>query len=99
MLQRTQMAARMAISSDTDTRAPTPMRLKPHHVMPVMMSAIMAFVMTAVITLLNLGLTPDFLKLWMHAFLLAWPIAAVAAFFAIPLAQRATRFITAFGSD
>lgn len=71
------------------------MQIKPQHVQPVIMSGIMAFLMTAVITWLNLGLPADFLARWLHAFVVAWPLAAVAAFIAIPIAQRASRRIVA----
>lgn len=75
------------------------MQIKPQHVQPVVMSGIMAFLMTAVITWLNLGFPPDFLSRWLHAFVVAWPLAALAAFIAIPIAQRATRrIVAAFGT-
>ena len=57
------------------------------------MAAIMAFLMTAVVTYINLGLPPDFLWRWMHAFLVAWPFATLAAFVAVPVSQRVTLFI------
>lgn len=64
--------------------------------MPVIMAGIMAFVMTAIITIVNLGGVPaDFLARWMRAFLVAWPIAAVTAFFALPLARSLTGAIVA----
>jgi hypothetical protein len=40
-------------------------------------------------------LPPDFLKRWMIAFAIAWPFATIAAFIAVPLAQRATARIMA----
>ena len=57
------------------------------------MSGVMAFLMTALVTFLNLGFPPDFLARWLTAFAIAWPCAAVAAFIAIPLARRGTGFI------
>ncbi len=71
------------------------MALKPQHIQPVIMSAIMAFIMTAVITFINLGLPHNFLALWARAFVIAWPLAALAAFIAIPIAQRLTQRILA----
>lgn len=53
----------------------------------------MAFFMTAVITFINLGLPPDFLRRWLIAFAVAWPFATMAAFVAVPVADRATAFI------
>ncbi|AWI78895.1 MAG: hypothetical protein CVU19_13745 [Betaproteobacteria bacterium HGW-Betaproteobacteria-13] len=72
------------------------MRLKPQHLQPVIMAGIMAFLMTAIITWLNLGFPPDFFLRWVKAFIVAWPLAAIAAFMAIPIAQRATVKILAW---
>jgi Protein of unknown function (DUF2798) len=52
-----------------------------------------AAVMTAVITAVNLGFPPDYLLRWMKAFAIAWPIAAVVAFLAVPLARSMTAWI------
>lgn len=53
----------------------------------------MAFFMTAVITFINLGLRPDFVRRWMIAYAVAWPFATLAAFVAVPVADRITGFI------
>jgi hypothetical protein len=71
------------------------MRLKPQHIQPVIMAGIMAFLMTGIVTWLNLGLVPNFVTLWARAFVVAWPFAALAAFIAIPIAQRLTKRIIA----
>lgn len=59
-------------------------------IFPILMSGVMAFLMTALVTALNLGFPPDFLRRWAMAFVIAWPFAAIAAFIAIPIARRAT---------
>ncbi|KQU54499.1 hypothetical protein ASG72_02365 [Bosea sp. Leaf344] len=66
---------------------------KARFIFPILMSGVMAFLMTALVTILNLGLPPDFLARWMKAFAIAWPCAALTAFLAIPLARRGTGFI------
>lgn len=66
---------------------------KARFIFPVLMAAVMAFLMTALVTYLNLGVPPDFFGRWMHAFAIAWPCAAGAAFIAIPLARRGTALI------
>lgn len=66
---------------------------KARFIFPILMSGVMAFLMTALVTFLNLGFPPDFLARWLRAFAIAWPCAAVAAFIAIPLARRGTGFI------
>jgi predicted PurR-regulated permease PerM len=66
---------------------------KARFIFPILMSAVMAFLMTALVTWLNLGLPPDFLMRWGRAFAVAWPCAALTAFVAIPLARRGTQLI------
>lgn len=66
---------------------------KARFIFPVLMAGVMAFLMTALVTFLNLGLPPDFLRRWAIAFVIAWPAATVAAFIAIPIARRATASI------
>lgn len=66
---------------------------KARFIFPVLTAGVMAFLMTALVTYLNLGFPADFLARWMKAFAIAWPCAALAAFIAIPLARRATGFI------
>ena len=69
------------------------MQIKARYVKPVIVAAIMAFMMTAVITFINLGLPSDFLRRWMIAYAVAWPFATIAAFVAVPAADRITAFI------
>lgn len=66
---------------------------KARFIFPVLMAGIMAFLMTAIVTMLNLGLPPDFMWQWLKAFLVAWPCAAATAFVAVPVARRGTDFI------
>lgn len=60
---------------------------------PALLSGIMAFLMTAIITALNLGIPPDFVARWLKAFVIAWPCAYAAALIAAPFARRGTAFI------
>ena len=69
------------------------MRLKPQHLQPVIMAGIMAFLMTGLVTWINIGLPSNFLSLWAKAFVIAWPAATAAAYIAIPIAQRLTKRI------
>ena len=59
-------------------------------IQPILMAAVMAFLMTALITWLNLGFPPDYFRRWLTAFAIAWPAAAVAAYIAIPIARNLT---------
>ncbi|TDR80210.1 DUF2798 domain-containing protein [Paludibacterium purpuratum] len=58
-----------------------------------LMSAIMSVLMCGWITWLNLGLRPDFLARWLHAFLRAWPAAFVAVVLLAPWVQQATQHL------
>ncbi|WP_255377251.1 DUF2798 domain-containing protein [Photobacterium sp. J15] len=55
------------------------------------MSFFLSSLMTLWVTYINLGSTSEFLNLWGHAFLLAWPAAGVISFFISPLAQTITK--------
>lgn len=69
------------------------MQDKARVIQPIVMSGFMAFMMTAVITYMNIGWVADFVARWLHAFVVAWPLAALAAFIALPISQRITRAI------
>ncbi len=59
-------------------------------IFPVLVTAVIVFVVSAVVTFVNIGLRADFVIRWMSAFLTGWPVAAVTAFFAIPPVRRLT---------
>lgn len=65
-------------------------------IQPILMAAVMAFLMTALITWLNLGFPPDYFTRWLTAFVIAWPAAAVSAYIAIPIARKMTGRIVAW---
>ena len=62
-------------------------------VFPVVITGIIVFVVSAVVTFFNIGFRADFVRRWLSAFLVGWPVAAVAAFFAIPFARNVTQRI------
>ena len=59
------------------------------------MSSVMVFMVTLIVTYLNLGLHSGFLLQWAKAYLIAWPIAAGTAFAIMPAARRLTERIVA----
>jgi hypothetical protein len=59
-------------------------------VLALVMSAAMALMVTLLVTFLNLGLRPDFVLIWLKAYVIAWPIAAATAYFFMPMARRIT---------
>jgi hypothetical protein len=63
---------------------------KARFIFPIVMSGMMVFMVTLLVTIINLGIPPDFLWQWAKAFVIAWPVAATSAYFAIPAARKIT---------
>ena len=59
-------------------------------ILAAVMSSMMVFMVTLLVTWLNLGLRADFLLQWAKAYVVAWPVAATTAFLVMPMARRAT---------
>jgi hypothetical protein len=68
---------------------------KARYIFPVIITAIIVFVVSGVVTWTNIGFRSDFVARWLSAFIVGWPVAAVTAFFAIPPVRRATQRIVA----
>lgn len=66
---------------------------KARFIFPVVISSMMVFMVTLLVTLINLGFPPDFFEQWVKAYFIAWPVAAGTAFVAIPAARRTTQRI------
>jgi hypothetical protein len=66
---------------------------KARFIFPVIISALIVFVVSGVVTFTNIGLRADFVPRWLKAFMTGWPVAAVLAFVAIPYVLRATEVI------
>ncbi len=64
-------------------------------ILSMVMSSVMVFMVTLLVTFLNLGLRSDFLVQWAKAYAIAWPIAAGTAFVIMPGARRLTDRIMA----
>lgn len=61
-----------------------------HLVFSLLMGAMMIFVMTFVITLVNVGWSSAFLGLWMKAFAIAYVVGVPVIFFLAPAARKLT---------
>lgn len=61
-----------------------------HLIFTLVMGTMMVTLMTFVITLVNVGLTEDFLGKWAKAFLVAYPVALTVIYFLAPVARRLT---------
>lgn len=68
---------------------------KAKYIFPFFLSGLMSFLMTGFVTWLNLGLPPDFLWLWLRAWVKTWPLAYLAALIAAPSARRLTAWSVA----
>ncbi|MEL6264304.1 MAG: DUF2798 domain-containing protein [Pseudomonadota bacterium] len=71
------------------------MRDPQRFVFPVVMATMMSFLMSALITAINLGITGRFLSDWMGAWSLSGPIAVAGVLATRPLAERVTAAIVA----
>lgn len=61
-----------------------------HLVFSLVMGAMMVFLMTFVITLVNLGWIEHFLATWMKSFMVAYVAAVPLIFFLSPVARQMT---------
>jgi hypothetical protein len=68
---------------------------KARYIFPVLATAIIVFVASAAVTYANIGAHPDFVRRWLFAFCVGWPVAAVTALFAMPPLRRLTMHIVA----
>jgi hypothetical protein len=81
--------ARFRFNLPRETQGET-MDAKTRFILAAVMSSMMVFMVTLVVTYLNLGLRPDFLLKWVKAYFIAWPVAATTGFLVMPMARRAT---------
>jgi hypothetical protein len=68
---------------------------KASFIFPVVITAIIASVVSGALTFFNTGWRNDFVTRWWSAFAIGWPIAASTAYLAMPFAHRLTRRIVA----
>jgi hypothetical protein len=71
------------------------MNAKGRFILAALMSAMMVFMVTLLVTYLNRGWRADFFPQWVKAYVIAWPMAAATAFLVMPFAQRTTERIVA----
>jgi hypothetical protein len=63
---------------------------KAKFIFPIIATAVVVCVASAAVTFMNIGFRIDFVRRWLTAFLIGWPVAAVTAYLAFPLVRRAT---------
>lgn len=64
-------------------------------IFPIIATAVVVFVASAAVTLINIGFCGDFVQRWLTAFMIGWPAAALTAFAAFPLVRRVTMGVVA----
>lgn len=70
-----------------------PTRFAPY-VFALLLAGVMTFVVSGVVTLLNVGLPPDFVGRWMRAWATTWVIAFPALLVVRPLVHRLVERLT-----
>ena len=68
---------------------------KARFVFPVVITAMIVFVVSGAVTFFNIGWRNDFVIRWWSAFAIGWPIAAGTAYLVIPFARSLTQRIVA----
>jgi hypothetical protein len=68
---------------------------KARFVFSVVITAIIAFVVSGALTFFNISRRNDFVMRWWSALAINWPIAASTAYLAIPFARSLTQRIVA----
>jgi len=68
---------------------------KAKFIFPILATAVIVFVVSAVVTFVNIGFSPHFVRRWLFAFSIGWPVASVTGYVALPLVRRATLRIVA----
>ena len=68
---------------------------KARFVFPVVITAIIVFVVSGAVTFFNIGWRNAFVIRWWSAFAIGWPIATSTAYVAIPFARSLTQRIVA----
>jgi TRAP-type uncharacterized transport system fused permease subunit len=64
---------------------------KAKYIFPILITAIIVFIVSGVVTWTNIGFRFDFVVRWLSAFIIGWPVAAVTAFIAIPFVRQLTQ--------
>jgi hypothetical protein len=64
-------------------------------VMPLVLSVLMTFVVSAIATLKSLGPTPEFIATWPIAWVLSWLVAFPTLLAVLPLVRRIVALIVA----
>jgi hypothetical protein len=68
---------------------------KARFIFPILATALIVFCVSAVVTFSNIGFRGDFVRRWLSAFGIGWPVAVVIGLIAFPLIRRVTHRLVA----
>jgi hypothetical protein len=69
---------------------------KARYIFPVLATALVVFCVSAVVTFSNIGFHPDFVRRWLWAFGIGWPVAVIIALLGFPIIRHVTSRLVAF---
>jgi len=61
---------------------------KAKFIFPIIAAAVVVFVVSAVVTFSNIGFRADFVRRWLTAFIIGWPVGATTGLIVFPLVRR-----------
>jgi hypothetical protein len=61
---------------------------KAKFIFPILATGLVVFIVSAVVTFTNIGFRADFVRRWLSAFGIGWPVAAVTGLIAFPVVRR-----------
>jgi Protein of unknown function (DUF2798) len=61
---------------------------KAKFIFPIIATAVIIFVVSSVVTFSNIGFRADFVRRWLTAFIIGWPVGATTGLIAFPLLRR-----------
>jgi hypothetical protein len=66
---------------------------KAKFIFPILATGLVVFVVSCVVTFINIGVRADFVRRWLSAFIIGWPVASATGIVAFPYVRRATMLI------
>ena len=61
---------------------------KAKFIFPILATGLVVFVVSAVVTFSNIGFRADFVRRWLTAFVIGWPVGATTGLLVFPLLRR-----------
>ena len=61
---------------------------KAKFIFPIIATATVVFIVSAVVTFSNIGFRADFVRRWLSAFIIGWPVGATTGLIVFPVLRR-----------